>query len=117
MEVFWPKFENEAKATRHILQHAIEATGLTFEQIRAYQVAVGCSLAGLGAESDGGLRSALEHLEAAQAIGLSRRYPTMPGELRIFLRPILNQPDSWQIHPRRSRIPCRCSARRPVPAQ
>ncbi len=63
VEVFWPEFENDVKATRHhVLQHAVEATGLTFEQIRDYQARTLCSLSALAAKSDDGLREALGHL-------------------------------------------------------
>jgi hypothetical protein len=65
LEVFWPEFESDAKATRHhLLMQAIEATGLTFEQIREYQTRTGLSLTYLAAEEDDGLRQALMHLEA-----------------------------------------------------
>lgn len=64
LDVFWPVFEDEAKATRHhLLHHAIEATGLTFDQVRAYQQRTGCSLTHLAAEGDDGLRAALAHVE------------------------------------------------------
>lgn len=65
LDVFWPVFEEDAKATRHhLLQHAIEATGLTFDDVRAYQLRTGCSLTHLAAEGDEGLREALAHVEA-----------------------------------------------------